>query len=384
MFFTPRSVEVELLATTTSRLIKPFEAVVLLLQATNLVMSALNDRYREGAVPVVVVLGVLHLLLAVFVVYRRGPLTRGHAWTAVWIAWIFVVQLGLVHLLAPGDFAAYGNGVPMGNYALIPLAVFAFYPWDGFRNPWRRRAIEGALIVAIALHPLLVVGLMRHWDVTAAHLRSVAQYGVWAVVWFLVGKGISWLCRIAVQVETEALTRSYDAALGDLHSHAESAARRIGTGEDPREVGRDLRATIYARRSQLLLQDRTVGAADIVKNALRPQGDRLTLLSVPAFGALTVPRDRAIVLEQGLADLVKNVADHGGGRVELDFTLDGDTMVLDLRDHGPGIAPEVFADPSSTMQRLRARLLKLGGDLTLRDAGSGTAIRLTLPLRSAE
>lgn len=381
----PRSPSVELLAATTSKLIKPFEAVVLLLQATNLVMSAVNDRYRDGAIPIVLTLGVLHLALAVLVVYRRGPLTRGHAWTSVWIAMIFVVQLALANLLAPGDFAAYGNGVPMGNYALIPLTVFAFYPWDGFRNPLRRRAIECALIVAIASHPLLILGLMHRWDLTAAHVRSVAQYAVWAVVWFLTGKGIAWLCRIAVQVETEALTRSYEVALGDFHSHVESAARRIDSGHDPRQVGRELRETTYARRRQLLLQEHNVGAVDIVKNAIRLHGDRLTLLSVPRLGALTIPRERAIVLEQGLADLLKNVVDHGGGAVALDFALDGDTMIFDLRDNGPGLAPEAFAEPASSMQRLRRRLLEWGGDLLQRDAGTGAgaAIRLVLPLRPA-
>ncbi|MFI9011381.1 ATP-binding protein [Actinosynnema sp. NPDC053489] len=377
--------DVELLAATTSKLIKPFEAVVLLLQATNLVMSAVNDRYRDGALPVVFALGGLHLLLALLVVYRRGPLTRGHAWTSVWIAMIFVVQLLLAHLLAPGDFAAYGNGVPMGNYALIPLTVFAFYPWDGFRNPLRRWAIECGLVVAIVLHPLLILGLMHRWDLTGAHVRSVAQYAVWAVVWFLTGKGIAWLCRIAVRVETEALTRSYEVALGDFHSHVEGAARRIDSGHDARQVSRELREITYARRRQLLLQEHNVGAVDIVKNAVRLHGDRLVLLSPPRLGALTIPRDRAIVLEQGLADLLKNVVDHGGGAVALDFALDGDRMVFDVRDEGPGLAPEAFAEPTSTMQRLRRKLLELGGDLLLLDPGpgGGTAIRLALPLRSA-
>ncbi|CCH31941.1 ATP-binding protein [Actinosynnema sp. NPDC047251] len=381
--FVPRPPDVELLAATTNKLIKPFEAVVLLLQATNLVMSAVNDRYRDGALPVVLALGLLHLVLAVLVVYRRGPLTRGHAWTFVRIAMIFVVQLLLAHLLAPGDFAAYGNGVPMGNYALIPLTVFAFYPWDGFRNPLRRRVIECGLVVTIVLHPLLIIGLSHHWEFTGAHVRSVVQYAVWAVVWFLTGKGIAWLCRIAVRVETEALTRSYEVALGDFHSHVESAARRIDAGHDPRQVGRELRETTYTRRRQLLLQEHNVGAVDIVKNAVRLHGDRLTLLSSPRLGALTIPRDRAIVLEQGLADLLKNVVDHGGGAVALDFALEGDTMVFDVRDNGPGLTPETFAEPDSGVQRLRRRLLELGGDLLLRDRAAGTAIRLTLPLRAA-
>ncbi|GAA3036292.1 ATP-binding protein [Actinokineospora globicatena] len=376
--------DVVLLAATTNKLLKPFEAVVLLLQATNLVMSAVNDRYRPGAIWIVVVLGIVHLALAVLVLYQRGPLTRGHAWTFTWIAMIFVVQLALAHLLAPGDFASYGNGVPLGNYALIPLTVFAFYPWGGFRSSRQRWAIECGLVVAVALHPLLIIGLLRRWDLTTMHLRSVALYAVWAVVWFLVGKGIAWLCRIAVQVEKEALTRSYEAALGDFHSHVESAARRIDSGQDPREVGRELRETTYQRRRQLLLQEHNAGAVDIVKNAVRLHGDQLTLLSSPEMGALTIPREQAIVLEQGLADLLKNVVDHGGGAVDLKFALHGATMVFDVTDRGPGLAPGTFADPASNMQRLRASLVALGGDLVLREPGpeGGAALRLTLPLRA--
>ncbi len=380
----PRSLNIKLLEQTTYKLIRPFEAVALLLQATNLFASAVNDRYRSFGVPVILALGVVHLAFAGWVLYHRGPLTRGRAWTAAWIAMIFVVQMGLAHLLAPGDFAAYGVGVPMGNYALIPLAVFAFYPWGGFRDARRRRLTEGGLILAIVLHPLLIVGLMHRWDLTGAHVRSVVQYGVWALVWFLVGKGIAWLCRIAVKVETEAQSESYETALGDLHTHVDNAAKKIEAGHDPREVARQLRELTSTRRTQLLMgKEENVGAVDIFKNAVRAHGDRLTLRSSPNLGGLTVPREHAILLDQGLADLLKNAVDHGGGVVELGFILEGATMTLDVRDFGPGLDQERFDDPGSNLQRLRARLRQQGGDLQLRppEAGGGAAVRLTLPLR---
>lgn len=379
----PRSASIELLAKTTYKLIRPFEAVALLLQATNLFASAVNDRYRGFGVPVVLGLGVAHLAAAGWALRHRGPLTRGRSWTAAWIAMIFVVQMLLAHLLAPGDFAAYGVGVPMGNYALIPLAVFAFYPWGGFRDVMRRRLIECGLIVAIVLHPLLIVGLMNRWDLTGEHVRSVVQYGVWALVWFLVGKGVAWLCRIAVDVETKALSESYETALGDLHTHVDNAARKIEAGYDAREVARTLRELTATRRRQLLMGEENVGAVDIFKNAVRAQGDRLTLRSSPNLGGLTIPREQAILLDQGLADLLKNAADYGGGDVELGFTLEGSTMTLDVRDFGPGLAQQKFDDPSSNLQHLRARLLERGGDLQLRSPGlgGGTAVRLTLPIR---
>ncbi|MFV2022266.1 hypothetical protein [Micromonospora sp. LOL_023] len=377
------SPSVELPAATTSKLIRPFEAVALLLQATNLIASAINDRYRPFAVPVVLALGVLHLVLAGIVLRHRGPLTRGRTWAMAWLALIFVVQISLAHLLAPGDFAATGVGVPMGNYVLIPLAMFAFYPWGGFRKVWQRRLIEAGLIAAVVIHPLLILGLMHRWQLTAAHVRSVALYAGWGLVWFMVGKGMAWLCRIAVQVETEALSASYTATLSDLHTHVETAAKRIEAGDDPAAVAQQLQMVIAIRRRQLLLQDQHVGAVDIFKNAIRAHGSQLRLLSGPAIGGLTIPREHAILLDQGLADLLKNVVVHGDGSVEVDFRMVGSTMTLDVRDRGPGLDRSRFDAPGSSLQRLRGRLIERGGDLQLLPVppGGGAAVRLTLPLQ---
>ncbi|WP_328848565.1 hypothetical protein [Micromonospora zamorensis] len=84
--------------------------------------------------PVVLALGVVHLVLAGVALRHQGPLTSGRTWTAARIVVTSVVQLLLAHLLAPGDFAASGVGVSMENYVPIPLAVFAFYSWGGFRE----------------------------------------------------------------------------------------------------------------------------------------------------------------------------------------------------------------------------------------------------------
>jgi hypothetical protein len=55
---------VELLTRTTYKLIRPFEAMALLLQATNLFANAANDRYLPYGVQIVVLLGVVHLAFA--------------------------------------------------------------------------------------------------------------------------------------------------------------------------------------------------------------------------------------------------------------------------------------------------------------------------------
>jgi hypothetical protein len=379
----PKAPSGELLTRTTNNLIKPFEAVVLLLQAATLFTSVVNDRYRMFGAQIVIAVGIAHLGFAAFTLRRQGLLTSGHSWTAAWIALIFVVQMLLAHLVAPGDFAAYGVGIPAQGYALSPLAIFAFYPWGDFRNASQRRLIECCLILTIILHPLLLIGLMNQWKFTSLHVRSILQYGVWALVWFLVGKGIAWLCRIAVKAETGALSDSYQTALADIHTHLEIAARQIEAGYDPKEIAQRMRQVTYARRRQLLMEDDNVSAVDIFTNAIRMYGNDLTMAPLPFLGGLTIPREHAILLEQGLADLLKNVVDHGGGFAELGFTARDGMMTLDVRDSGPGLDQTRFAAPGSTLQRLRSRLLDRGGDIELCAPGSGggAAIRLTLPLR---
>lgn len=370
---------VELLAHTTHKLIRPFEAIALMVQATTLAMSAVGDHYRAPGIPVLIGLTVLHVALAILVVRNRGPLTRGHAWPAAWVAAMFVVQLLVAHLLVPGDFGTYT--VAAGNYLLIPLVVLSFYPWQGIGRPWSRWLLDAGLVGAVIFHPFLIVGVMRHWELSEQNARSIVQYAAWAVVWYLVGKGVARVCRIAVKAESEALVRSYEAALGDFHIYVEEAATGIAVGRDLGEVAQQLRDITYIRRRQLLMEDSHIGAVDLFKNAIRLFGDRLRPLSLPRLGALTLPREPAMVLERGLVALLKNVADHGGGDVTIDFTIEEGNMILDVQDCGPGLSREQFEDPATTMRRLRSDTRQLGGDLILLEPhGGGTTIRMVLPV----
>jgi signal transduction histidine kinase len=260
--------------------------------------------------------------------------------------------------------------------------MFAFYPWTGFREPAKRRTIEAGLILAVVVHPIVIVGLMTRWHFTAGHVRSFAVYAVWAVVWFSVGKGISWLFRIAVQGETEALTASYDATVGDLHTYVDNAVLAIESGDDPHEVAVRLRVHIAERRKELTKVEDHVAAVSIFENAIRAYAGRLELRSTPEVGTFTIPREHAILVDHGLSDLLKNVVVHGEGVAELDLVVRDGVMILDVRDFGPGLARDQFDEPDTSLQRLRRRLHRHGGDLQLRHpGGSGAAVRLSLPVR---
>ncbi|KAA2247308.1 sensor histidine kinase [Solihabitans fulvus] len=364
---------------TTYKLLRPFEAVALLLQAANLVGALFNDNYGPNGVRILVALTVAHFLGAVWTVRHRGPVTSGAYWAGVWVAITFVVQLAIAHLIHPGDFGGYGNGIQAGNFSLITLTILAFYPW---RGRFQRRSIEVALLCAVAFQPILIIGIMNSWSFSTEQARSLVQYAVWAIVWFLVGKGMAKLCRIAVQAELKATVSAYDVTLGEIHSSVETAIDRIANGESSKRAAIDLRKIVYRHRRQLLLAYRQVGAVEIFKNTYWLFGGQLTLLSTPRLGGLTFSNERAKLIEECLVNSLKNVVRHGGGRVHVALELHhGNVVVLTIRDEGPGMAQDDFDMVGSTMQRIKVRAKEMGGDFRLITPSiTGAEVRLSLPL----
>lgn len=367
-------------ARTTYRLIRPIEVVAFLLQATNIAASLLNDRYRQPQQLVMAGLLVVHLGLAWFCVHHRGPLTRGGLWTAVWPATMLVMPLVVANSVAPGDYASTGVGVQMGGYAMITLAVFVFHPWwQRFPSRWSRWLAETALVLAVALEPFLILAHMRNWELPTAHLKSLLVHAIWTVVWYAVGLGIKELCRIAVVTESNALTKSYDEALDGFHTHVETSYLRLKAGHDMRAVADELKTAIYDRRRLLLMETERVPLAALVKNAVRLFGDEL-IASYRGPGPVNAHRDAAMLLEQGLKDLLKNVVVHGGGRAEIELTTRGREAVLVVRDFGPGF--DGIDATTENLAQLRERARRAGGDLVQVPRERGTTMRLTVPLAS--
>jgi signal transduction histidine kinase len=123
-----------------------------------------------------------------------------------------------------------------------------------------------------------------------------------------------------------------------------------------------------------------------------------------AIGTRADPRALdALVPNMILQPLVENAIRHGverradGGRVEVDALLDGDTLVLRVRDDGPGVAAWAPAPPAAAspggpaagggggvgLRNTAARLAQLYGDrhrLSLApDPGGGTVAEVRLP-----
>ncbi|WP_326957584.1 ATP-binding protein [Amycolatopsis sp. NBC_01286] len=366
-------------AFTTYKLIRPIEWVAPLLQATNMVTSIINDKYLPYGRTVMVGLAVLHIALAIFSVCHRGSLTRGGAWPAAWAASMLVMPLILVHLIAPGDYGSTGVGFQMGGYAMITLAVFAFHPWwIHFPNRLTQWSVQVTLVLIVAFEPLLLVGSMRNWELDAAHYKSALVHAIWVAVWYAVGMGIGALCRIAVEGEREALLTSFREALLGLHNIASTAAIRIESGEDARQVAREFKAAVNRRQRRLLTKDARISVASILSDAIEMFG---TALRVPpeSPGMVSLHRDTAIPFEDGLHSLLKNIVVHGGGVGEVEFETDGHLAVLSVRDCGPGFNESRLDDEGGNLFLIRQNIRKVGGELRKLPSENGSVLQLTVP-----
>jgi len=109
---------------------------------------------------------------------------------------------------------------------------------------------------------------------------------------------------------------------------------------------------------------------------------------------LQVDRD---MLRQVLVNLCDNAAlafGEGSGKIELRAHLEGQHVLLDVADNGPGVAAEIrgrLFEPYTTTRKIgegmglglaicRKILLDHGGDLDLAEAAQGATFRLSLPI----
>jgi two-component system sensor histidine kinase RegB len=98
-------------------------------------------------------------------------------------------------------------------------------------------------------------------------------------------------------------------------------------------------------------------------------------------------------LEQAILNVLNNAADATTAPVELSAAADGDALVIDIADRGPGFSPEQKAQAGRVLfsgkpgrgwgmglALTHATLERLGGTLTLTERkGGGTRVRITLP-----
>lgn len=171
--------------------------------------------------------------------------------------------------------------------------------------------------------------------------------------------------------------------------------------DDLLDVSRITRGKISLRKEVLNLSPIVSGAVETVRQLIEDRKHELVVSLAP--GALRVEGD-PMRLEQILVNLLTNAAKYteSGGKISLSATHDQDSIVIQVRDNGLGIAPELLPrifDPFTQGDRSAARtegglgigltlakqLAEMhGGEITADSAGLSQGSEFTLRLPAAK
>jgi two-component system C4-dicarboxylate transport sensor histidine kinase DctB len=182
---------------------------------------------------------------------------------------------------------------------------------------------------------------------------------------------------------------------GDSARAAENLAQIVALIDRMAAIARHLRNV--ARKPEAPLQDLALGPA--VEEALATLAPRLAGIAVAVDIPAGLPpvRGGPVRLQQVLANVLANAADaveaEGERRIALSAAVQGNRVLLRVRDHGPGVPAAIAArifDPFFTTKRVGAGLglglsisynimKDFGGDLRVaNDPGGGAVFTLVL------
>ena len=154
-------------------------------------------------------------------------------------------------------------------------------------------------------------------------------------------------------------------------------------------------------RSGELLMDEVVDVAAAARTAAGHQRRPASELVVDAPAELLVPRCNASLIERAIDNLLDNALTHGLPPVCLRVTLQDGKVVIEVQDHGPGIAPEqqdyllqAFARADSSRQRpglglglavVQRVALRMGGAVGFQRSADGSAnvVRMYWPIEAS-
>ncbi len=192
------------------------------------------------------------------------------------------------------------------------------------------------------------------------------------------------LARIRMAAELLPETPDVAARRGTIVRNVDVADRLIASFLD------------YVRASELPLTA-TVDAAAVARRLLETRDEPADALALAAPARLDVPRAHELLLERLLANLVDNAMRHGRPPVLLRLSAEGGDAVLDVEDHGPGIAPEAQARLTQAFARgdasrgtagtglglaiVQQIVRRMGGTLSFERVAGVPCVRVRLPLR---
>ena len=152
----------------------------------------------------------------------------------------------------------------------------------------------------------------------------------------------------------------------------------------------------YVRAAELPLAS-TVDVAAIARRLLQARDEPADQLAIAAPERLDVPHAHELLLERLLANLVDNAMRHGKPPVLIRLSSDGGDAVIDVEDHGPGIAPEARERLTQAFARgdasrgtpgtglglaiVRQIVQRMRGTLSFESVAGAPYVRVRLPAR---
>jgi len=141
----------------------------------------------------------------------------------------------------------------------------------------------------------------------------------------------------------------------------------------------------------------TVDVAAVARRLLQARDEPADQLAVAAPGRLDVPHAHELLLERLLANLVDNAMRHGKPPVLIRLSSDGAQVVIDVEDHGPGIAPDARERLTQAFARgdasrgtpgtglglaiVRQIVQRMHGTLSFESVAGAPCVRVRLPTR---
>jgi len=105
-----------------------------------------------------------------------------------------------------------------------------------------------------------------------------------------------------------------------------------------------------------------------------------------------LPREVEVALFRVLQESLENVRRHSGSKTTtIRLAQQDGTVLLEIKDQGAGMPPDLFTDPATSVAGLgvgvagmRERLRQLGGQLEIKSGKGGTTVRATVPVAEKE
>ena len=152
----------------------------------------------------------------------------------------------------------------------------------------------------------------------------------------------------------------------------------------------------YVRAAELPLAA-TVDVVAVARHLLQARDEPAAVLALAAPDRLDVPHAHELLLERLLANLVDNAMRHGKPPVTIRLSSDARDAIVDVADHGPGIAPEARARLTQAFARgdasrgtpgtglglaiVQQIVRRMGGSLSFEGMAGHACVRVRLPLR---